>query len=104
MQQAASTRNSALINARGQQAVGGLLTLIGIGTAPYTFAAIGEGFFENGLDLLAVSHLDAAGFATFGALEPLGVGGGMYVKGTFGVANAWNQHYANTISCAASHP
>jgi hypothetical protein len=103
MQNAASTRNSAILNARGEQAVGGLLTLIGVGTAAYSLPALGEGFFNEGAAGL-VDFAHAGGFAYFGALGPLGAGVGVFGKGTYDVANAWNQYYANTISCAASHP
>lgn len=103
MQQAASTRNSALLSARGEQVVGGLLTLIGVGTAAYSLPALGEGFFNEGAAGL-VDFAHAGGFAYFGALGPLGAGVGVFGKGSYDVANAWNQYYANTISCAASHP
>jgi RHS repeat-associated protein len=103
MQSAASTRNSAILNARGEQAVGGLLTLIGVGTAPYVFPALGEAFFNEGAAGL-VDFAHAGGFAYFGALGPFGVGVGTFGKGTYDVANAWNQYYANTISCAAAVP
>lgn len=103
MQQAASTRNSAILNGRAEQAVGGLLTLIGVGTAAYSLPALGEGFFNEGAAGL-VDFAHAGGFAYFGALGPLGAGVGVFGKGSYDVANAWNQYYANTISCAASHP
>jgi RHS repeat-associated protein len=103
MQSAASTRGSAILNARGEQAVGGLLTLIGVGTAAYSLPALGEVFFNEGAaGLFDFAH--AGGFAYFGALGPLGVGVGTFGKGTYDVANAWNQYYANTINCAAAVP
>jgi len=103
MQNAASTLNSALLSARGQQPVGGLLVLIGVGTAPVVFSDLTAEFnFKTVEGMFNLGR--TGGFAYFGALGPLGFGGGLYVNGTFAVANAWNQYYANTIGCAASHP
>lgn len=81
----------------------GSLTLIGVGTAAYSLPALGEGFFNEGAAGL-VDFVHAGGFAYFGALGPLGAGVGVFGKGTYDVANASNQYYANTISCAASVP
>jgi len=87
MQSAASTRNSALLNARGEQAAGGLLILTGVATAPEMFATLSEGFFNDG----AAGIVDAGhvgGFAYFGTLGPLGAGGG-----TIAVLNAYAEEW-----------
>jgi len=86
-----------------EQIVGGLLTLAGTAVAYSVFPALGEGFFSEGAaGLFDFAH--AGGFAYFGAGGPLVAGLGVFGKGTRDVANAWNQYYANTISCAAAVP
>jgi len=103
MQSAASTLDSAISAARGEQVAGGLLTLGGTVVAWYSFPALGEAFFNEGAaGLFDFAH--AGGFAYFGAGGPLAAGIGIFGKGTWDVSNAWNQYYANTIQCAASVP
>ena len=46
----------------------------------------------------------AGGFAYFGALGPLGAWVAIFAKGTYDVANAWNQYYSDTMNCGASKP
>jgi RHS repeat-associated protein len=101
MIRATATRDNAISNARGVQLVGGLLTLAGTAVAWYSLPTLGETFFNDGLACL-FDFAHAGGFAYFGAAGPLAAGIGIFGKGTYDVANAWDQYYANSIPCAAA--
>jgi hypothetical protein len=103
MQNAASTRDNATLNAREEQAAGGLLTLAGTAVAYYSLPALGEAFFNEGaVGVFDFAH--AGGLAYIGAVGPFGAGIAIFAKGTQDVANASDQYYANTIHCAAAVP
>jgi hypothetical protein len=103
MQKAASKRDKAILNARMGQVAGGLLTLVGTTVAWYSLPTLAEGFFKEGaMGFFEFAH--GGGLAYIGAGGPLAVGIGILSKGTHDVVKAWNQYYADTISCAAPVP